>query len=119
MLEAITSRTKLVYVCHPTNPTCTMNTRAELDAYFDRVPDHVLTVLDQAYLEYIVDPGYADGIEDYFKAGRRVIVLRTFSKMYGLPGVGVGYGVAAAELVTELGKTRRAFDLTTPGQEAA
>ena len=56
---------------------------------------------------------------EYFKAGRRVIVLRTFSKIYGLAGVRVGYGVAAAELVTELGKTRRAFDLTTPAQEAA
>jgi len=119
LLAAVTPRTKLVYICHPNNPTGTMNTRAELDAYFDRVPDHVLTVLDQAYFEYIDDPGYADGIEDYFKAGRRVIVLRTFSKIYGLAGVRVGYGVAAAGLVTELGKTRRAFDLTTPGQEAA
>jgi len=119
LVAAITPRTKLVYICHPNNPTGTMNTRAELDAYFDRVPDHVLTVLDQAYFEYIDDPGYADGIEDYFKAGRRVIVLRTFSKIYGLAGVRVGYGVAAAGLVTELGKTRRAFDLTTPGQEAA
>jgi histidinol-phosphate aminotransferase len=76
-------------------------------------------VLDQAYFEYIDDAEYADGVEDYFKGGRRVIVLRTFSKIYGLAGVRVGYGVAAAELVTELGKTRRAFDLTTPGQEAA
>jgi len=118
MLEAITPRTKLVYICHPNNPTGTMNTRAELDAYFEDVPQHVLTVLDQAYFEYIDDPDYADGIE-YVKAGRRVIVLRTFSKIYGLAGVRVGYGVAAAELVAELGKTRRAFDLTTPGQEAA
>jgi histidinol-phosphate aminotransferase len=73
MLEAITPRTKLVYVCHPNNPTGTMNTRAELDAYFDRVPDHVLTVLDQAYFEYIDDPEYADGIAEYLKAGRRVV----------------------------------------------
>jgi histidinol-phosphate aminotransferase len=119
LLGAVTPRTKLVYICHPNNPTGTMSTRAELDAYFERVPDHVVTVLDQAYFEYIDDPGYADGIEEYFKADRRVIVLRTFSKIYGLAGVRVGYGVAAAELVTELGKTRRAFDLTTPAQEAA
>jgi histidinol-phosphate aminotransferase len=119
LLAAVTPRTKLVYICHPNNPTGTMNTRAELDAYFERVPGHVLTVLDQAYFEYIDDPDYADGIEEYFKAGHRVIVLRTFSKIYGLAGVRVGYGVVAAELVTELGKTRRAFDLTTPGQEAA
>jgi histidinol-phosphate aminotransferase len=119
LIDAVTPRTKLVYICHPNNPTGTMNTREQLDAYFERVPEHVLTVLDQAYFEYIEDPDYADGVEEYFKTGRRVLVLRTFSKIYGLAGVRVGYGVTSAELVTELGKTRRAFDLTTPGQEAA
>jgi histidinol-phosphate aminotransferase len=119
LLAAVTPRTKLVYVCHPNNPTGTMNTRAELDAYFERIPEHVVTVLDQAYFEYIDDPEYADGIEEYFKAGRRVMVLRTFSKIYGLAGLRVGYGVADAEVVTALGKTRRAFDLATPAQEAA
>jgi histidinol-phosphate aminotransferase len=119
LLAAITPRTKLVYICYPNNPTGTMSTRAELDAYFARVPDHVLTVLDQAYFEYIDDPDYADGVEEYFKRGRNVVVLRTFSKIYGLAGVRVGYGVASADLVTELGKTRRAFDITTTGQEAA
>jgi histidinol-phosphate aminotransferase len=119
LLAAVTPRTKLVYVCHPNNPTGTMNTRAELDEYFERVPEHVLTVLDQAYLEYIDDPDYPNAIEEYFKAGRRVVVLRTFSKIYGLAGVRAGYGVGSVELVTALGKTRRAFDLTTPAQEAA
>ena len=119
LLDAITERTKLVYICNPNNPTGTMNSRAELDAYFERVPDHVVTVVDQAYFEYIDDPDYPDAVEDYFKAGRRVMVLRTFSKIYGLAGLRVGYGVAPADLVTALGKTRRAFDLTTPAQEAA
>ena len=119
LLEAVTARTKLVYVCHPNNPTGTMSTRVELDAYFEHVPGHVVTVLDQAYFEYIDDPDYADGIEEYFKSGRSVVVLRTFSKIYGLAGLRVGYGVAPADLVTELGKTRRAFDITTPAQEAA
>jgi histidinol-phosphate aminotransferase len=119
ILAAITERTKLVYLCHPNNPTGTMNSRAELDAYFERVPQHVLTVLDQAYFEYIDDSGYPDGVEEYFKQQRRVIVLRTFSKIYGLAGLRVGYGVGSADLVTALGKTRRAFDLTTPAQEAA
>jgi histidinol-phosphate aminotransferase len=119
MLEAITSRTKLVYVCHPNNPTGTMNTRAELDAYFDAVPNHVLTVLDQAYFEYIDDPDYADGIAEYLETGRRVVVLRTFSKIFGLAGVRVGYALAAPTVVTALGKVRRAFDITTPAQEAA
>jgi histidinol-phosphate aminotransferase len=119
MLEAVSPRTKIVYVCLPNNPTGTTNTRAELDAYFDRVPEHVVTVLDQAYLEYIVDADYPDGVEEYLKQGRRVVVLRTFSKIYGLAGLRVGYGLAPAPIVTSIGKVRRAFDITTPAQEAA
>jgi histidinol-phosphate aminotransferase len=119
MLDAIGSRTKIAYVCLPNNPTGTTNTRAELDAWFERVPEHVVTVLDQAYAEYIDDPDYPDGVEDYLKQGRRAIVLRTFSKIYGLAGLRVGYGLAPAELVTAIGKVRRAFDITTPAQEAA
>jgi histidinol-phosphate aminotransferase len=119
MLEAIGPRTKLVYVCLPNNPTGTANTREELDAYFDRVPSHVLTVLDQAYLEYIDDPDYPDGIEEYLKRGQRVVVLRTFSKIYGLAGLRVGYAAAPAAVVSAIGKVRRAFDITTPAQEAA
>ncbi|HET8651354.1 MAG TPA: histidinol-phosphate transaminase [Gaiellaceae bacterium] len=119
MLAAITERTKLVYVCHPNNPTGTMNTRAELDDYFDRVPEYVLTVLDQAYFEYVEDPNYADGIEEYVKAGRRTIVLRTFSKIFGLAGLRVGYGVGPAQVVTAIGKVRRAFDISTAAQVAA
>jgi histidinol-phosphate aminotransferase len=76
-------------------------------------------VVDQAYFEYIDDPDYPDAIEEYFKSGRNVIVLRTFSKIYGLAGLRVGYGVGPAGFVTALGKTRRAFDLTTSAQEAA
>jgi histidinol-phosphate aminotransferase len=119
LLEAIGPRTKIVYVCLPNNPTGTTNTRAELDAFFERVPEHVLTVLDQAYFEYIDDPDYPNGVEDYLKEGRRVVVLRTFSKIYGLAGLRVGYAAAPAAVVTAIGKVRRAFDITTPAQEAA
>ena len=119
LLAEVGPRTKLVYVCHPNNPTGTMNTRAELDAYFDAVPDHTLTVLDQAYFEYVEDPEYADGIEEYFKAGRRVIVLRTFSKIYGLAGLRVGYGIGPDDVVTAIGKVRRAFDVNAQAQVAA
>jgi histidinol-phosphate aminotransferase len=119
MLAAITPLTKIVYLCHPNNPTGTMNTRAELDAYFEQVPEHVLTVLDQAYFEYIDHPDYPDGIEEYVKTGRRAIVLRTFSKIYGLAGLRVGYGIGPSNVVTAIGKVRRAFDITTPAQEAA
>src|SRR6266545_60323 len=93
--------------------------RYDLDAILEPVPAHVLTVLDQAYFEYVEDPDYADGIDEYFKAGCRAVVLRTFSKIYGLAGLRVGYGIAPAAVVTALGKSRRAFDIVTPAQEAA
>jgi len=118
LLDAVGPRTKIVYVCYPNNPTGTMNSRAELDAFFERVPEHVVTVVDQAYFEYVTDPDYADAV-DYFKAGRRVVVLRTFSKIYGLAGLRVGYGVGPTDLVTAIGKVRRAFDLSAPAQVAA
>jgi histidinol-phosphate aminotransferase len=119
LLAAVGPRTKLVYICLPNNPTGTSNTRGELDAYFEQVPDHVLTVLDQAYFEYVAQPDYPDGIEEYLKAGRRVLVLRTFSKIYGLAGLRVGYGVGPASVTKAVAKVRRAFDIVTSGQEAA
>jgi histidinol-phosphate aminotransferase len=119
LLDAVGPRTKLVYIATPNNPTGTMTTRAQLDAYFDRVPEHVLTVLDQAYFEYIEQPDYPDGIEEYMKAGRRVLVLRTFSKIYGLAGLRVGYGIGPGDVIEAIWKTRRAFDVNTPGQVAA
>jgi histidinol-phosphate aminotransferase len=119
MLAAIGPRTKLAYVCHPNNPTGTSNSRAELDAWFERVPEHVLTVLDQAYFEYVEDPDYPDGVEEYLKAGRRVVVLRTFSKIFGLAGLRVGYALAPEPVVTAIGKVKRAFDVTSAAQEAA
>jgi len=119
MLEAIGPRTKIAYVCLPNNPTGTMNTRAELDAWFERVPEHVVTVLDQAYAEYIDDPDYPDGVEGYLKQGRRVVVLRTFSKIYGLAGLRVGYMVGPPEVVREVMKIRNAFDVSELAHVAA
>jgi histidinol-phosphate aminotransferase len=119
LLDAVGPRTKLVCVCHPNNPTGTMNSRAELDAFFEHVPERVLVVLDQAYFEYIDDPDYADGVEEYFKTGRNVLVLRTFSKIYGLAGLRIGYGIGPEPVVTAIGKVRRAFDLNLQAQAAA
>ncbi len=119
LLAAIGPRTKLVYVCHPNNPTGTGNGRAELLRFLEEVPEHVLVVLDQAYFEYIDDPDYADGIEEHFQSGRRLVVLRTFSKIYGLAGLRVGYGVAPADVVAATSKVRRAFDVTATAQAAA
>jgi histidinol-phosphate aminotransferase len=119
LLEAVTDRTKLVYVCHPNNPTGTTSTRDELDAYFDRVPPHVLTVVDQAYFEYISSAGYDDAAERYLRQGLRVAVLRTFSKIYGLAGLRVGYAVAEPAVCAAMVKVRRPFDVTTSAQVAA
>jgi histidinol-phosphate aminotransferase len=120
LLAAVTPRTKIVYVANPNNPTGTMVDRGELDAYFDRVPPHVLTVLDEAYFEYVEEADYADGIEEYLKRdGRRVLVLRTFSKIYGLAGLRVGYGVGPADVVQAIRKVRNAFDVNQTAQDAA
>jgi histidinol-phosphate aminotransferase len=119
MLNEIGPRTKIVYVCNPNNPTGTMTSRAELDAYFERVPEHVLTVIDQAYFEYIEEPDYPDAIEEYFKQGKRVAVLRSFSKIYGLAGLRVGYAVASKEICTAIAKVRPAFDVNSAAQAAA
>ena len=119
LLEAITPRTKLVFIATPNNPTGTMSTRAELDAYFADVPEHVLTVVDQAYFEYVEDPDYPDAISEYARAGHRVLVLRTFSKIYGLAGLRVGYGVGPEAVIAGIHKVRRAFDVTSAAQEAA
>jgi histidinol-phosphate aminotransferase len=119
ILSAITARTKLVYICHPNNPTGTMTTVDELDAYFEQVPEHVLTVVDQAYFEYIERPDYPDAIERYLKDARRVAVLRTFSKIYGLAGQRVGYAAAPRGVCAAMSKVRRPFDVTTSAQAAA
>jgi histidinol-phosphate aminotransferase len=120
LLEAITERTKLVYVANPNNPTGTIVSRAELDAYFEQVPAHVLTVVDEAYFEYVEDPEYPDAIERHLKAqGGRLLVLRTFSKIYGLAGLRVGYAVGPVEIVQAIKKVRNAFDVGAAAQEAA
>jgi histidinol-phosphate aminotransferase len=119
ILAAVTRRTKLVFIAAPNNPTGTTNSRAELDAYFEQVPAGVLTVLDQAYFEYIDDPEYPDAVEEYAKQGLEVLVLRTFSKIFGLAGLRIGYGIGPHDVITAIGKVRRAFDVTSAGQEAA
>ena len=119
LADAVTTRTKLVYVCHPNNPTGTMNTKVELDRFFDRVPAHALVVIDQAYFEYIDRPDYPDAVERYLKAGKRVAVLRTFSKIYGLAGLRIGYAVAPPAVCASLAKVRRPFDIASSAQVAA
>lgn len=119
MRAALTPRTKLVYVCHPNNPTGTANGRDELRAFAAAVPEDAVIVVDQAYFEYIDDPDYADAIAELFEPDGNVVVLRTFSKIYGLAGARVGYGIAPADVVTACDKVRPAFHVTASAQAAA
>jgi histidinol-phosphate aminotransferase len=119
LLGAVTERTKLVFVPTVNNPTGTMTVREDLERFLEAVPDHVLTVVDEAYFEYIDDPSFPDAVEEAVKRGRPVLALRTFSKIYGLAGLRVGYGVGPAALIEAIHKVRRAFDVTTPAHEAA
>jgi len=118
MLRAVTSRTKLVYFSNPDNPTGTIVRRRPLDDYFRRVPDHVLTILDEAYFEYLTDSEYPNGL-DYLRRGKRVAVLRTFSKVYALAGLRIGYGFFPEDLATLVHRVRLPFNVSSVAQAAA
>jgi histidinol-phosphate aminotransferase len=118
MADAVTDRTRLIFVCNPNNPTGTVVREAELTRFLDRVPESCLVVLDEAYHEYIRDPDVPDGIE--LAAGRpNVAVLRTFSKAYGLAGLRVGFLVAAEPVAGAVRKTMLAFSVNALAQAAA
>lgn len=121
MLAAITERTRLIFVCNPNNPTGSVLGRAELEEFLDAVPADVIVALDEAYFEYArTAPGddLADGIE--LARGRsNVVVLRTFSKAYGLAGLRVGYAVADPGLIVALGKVHIPFAVNSVAQKAA
>jgi histidinol-phosphate aminotransferase len=119
LIAAVTSRTKHAFVPTVNNPTGTMTPREDLLRFLDAVPEHVLTVIDEAYFQYVEDPSFPDAIEEAAKRGRNVLALRTFSKIYGLAGLRIGYGVGPAGVVSAMRKVQRAFDVTTPAQEAA
>ncbi|WP_267243528.1 histidinol-phosphate transaminase [Streptomyces sp. PR69] len=118
MAEAITGRTRLIFVCNPNNPTGTVVRRAELERFLDRVPSDVLVVLDEAYREFIRDPEVPDGIEIY-RDRPNVAVLRTFSKAYGLAGLRVGFAVAHEPVADALRKTAVPFGVSQLAQDAA
>jgi histidinol-phosphate aminotransferase len=119
LIAAVTSRTKLAFVPTVNNPTGTMTPRDDLLRFLDAVPEHVLTVIDEAYFQYVEDPSFPDAIEEAAKRGRNVLALRTFSKIFGLAGLRIGYGVGPAGVVSAMRTVQRAFDVTTPAQEAA
>ena len=119
MKRRIGEDTKLVAIANPNNPTGAYVTRADLAAYFDGLPSHVLTVLDEAYFDFADGAeGYPDGLE-FLAEGHAVMVLRTFSKMYGLAGLRIGYAFAPEEVAEALHKVREPFNTTSLAQVAA
>ena len=118
MARRVTERTKLVFIGSPNNPTGTIVTRGELAAFMEAVPDRTIVVMDEAYYEYVDDPEYPESL-DLLREGRRVIVLRTFSKIYALAGLRIGYGAATAELAEALERVREPFNVSSVAQAAA
>jgi len=116
LAKAINERTKIVYLANPNNPTGTIFTRHEFDAFYQHVPERVLIILDEAYFEYAKDnPRYPDSMHYRYD---NVITLRTFSKIYGLAGARIGYGFAHEELIQNLLKVKLPFEPGTLAQSA-
>jgi histidinol-phosphate aminotransferase len=118
MARAITPRTRLVFLCNPNNPTGTMVSADAVSRFMSKVPEHVIVVFDEAYLEYVRNPQFPDTLS-YVKEGRQAIVLRTFSKIYGLAGLRIGYGVTTPEINDFLNRVRPPFNANSLAQRAA
>ncbi|MFZ2510947.1 MAG: histidinol-phosphate transaminase [Gordonia sp. (in: high G+C Gram-positive bacteria)] len=120
MADAITDRTRLIFLCNPNNPTGTVVAAEALRAFLERVPSDLLVVLDEAYIEYArLDEAHAYDAIELRKEFGNLVVLRTFSKAYGLAGLRVGYAVAAPEVVVALGKVHIPFSVNSLAQAAA
>jgi histidinol-phosphate aminotransferase len=116
LAAAINDHTKIIYLANPNNPTGTIFTKQQFDTFYRHVPERVLIILDEAYFEYAKDnPKYPDSMHYRYD---NVITLRTFSKIYGLAGVRIGYGFAHEELIRNLLKVKLPFEPSTPAQAA-
>ena len=116
MLAAITDRTELIFIANPNNPTGTFLSTAAIQRFLDRVPQHLVVCFDEAYYEFVDHP---PDLLPFVREGRNVVLLRTFSKIHGLAGVRVGYGIARPELIEVLQKTREPFNVNSVGQIGA
>lgn len=115
--EQVSERTKLIFICNPNNPTGTILDEQEMRAFFEMIPSDVVVVVDEAYHEYVIDPGHSSAVE--LINNKRTIVLRTFSKIYGLAGLRIGYAIASPEIIALLNRVREPFNVSMLAQEAA
>ena len=119
LLKAITPETRLVAVCNPNNPTGTVVSPDALDHFIENLPDHVVAIIDEAYFEIMPEDSKPDVLR-HIRAGKEnVILLRTFSKAYGLAGLRIGYGVGHPDLISLLNKVRQPFNVNAMAQVAA
>lgn len=118
MLAAINERTRIVFLCNPNNPTGSIYHKIGFENFLSAVPDHVLVVVDEAYFEYVTDPMYPNAL-DYIDGERPIVSLRTFSKIYSLAGLRVGYGIMPEPLKIALDKVREPFNVNMMAQIAA
>jgi histidinol-phosphate aminotransferase len=118
MRDAITDNTKVIFIANPNNPTGTMNTAQEISKFLDSVPDDVVVVIDEAYYEYIEREDYPKTLS-YVKDKRNLIILRTFSKVHGLAGLRIGFGIAKKDLIQFINQVREPFNTSRIAQDAA
>ncbi|HEY2800051.1 MAG TPA: histidinol-phosphate transaminase [Chthoniobacterales bacterium] len=116
LLQAATPRTRVIFIANPNNPTGTLVRQEAIDRFMKRVPNEIVVVFDEAYFEYLDDP--TDTLR-FVREGRNVIVLRTFSKIHGLAGARLGYGIARPEFIQVLQKTREPFNVNAIAQAGA
>jgi histidinol-phosphate aminotransferase len=120
MADAVTDRTRVIIVCTPNNPTGPIVTSAEFEAFLGRVPQDVLVILDEAYAEFVTAPDAVDGLgERVFEKHPNVVVLRTFSKAYGLAGLRVGYAIGLAQVLNAARSTGIPLSVTSAAETAA
>lgn len=119
MLAAITPETRIIAVCNPNNPTGTINPPEQIEAFIENLPDHVLAVFDEAYVDLVPDELQADLLKHIRSGRKNMMVLRTFSKAYGLAGLRIGYGIAHEEVVAMLNHVRQPFNTNAMAQAAA
>ncbi len=118
MASRITEKTKIIFIASPNNPTGTINTKREMDSFMKKVPEGILVIVDEAYYEYVTSDDYADCMK-YSKEGRDILILRTFSKIYGLAALRIGYGFAKNSIISEMNKVRQPFNVNYLAQTAA
>jgi len=118
MADHITAQTKLIFINNPLNPTGTIVKKENFEEFLKRIPLDVILVLDEAYSEYVTDKSFPNSLK-YLKKGRKIFILRTFSKIYGLAGIRVGYGIAQSQLISCLNKIKGPFNTSSLAQAAA